>query len=78
MINMNLPFLLGDRQAVRSGPIIFPLISNNWVGNLAVKDWYFLSKGGGGGGGEDIYQSCNHQFQSLQCVVLDFNQTPKI
>ena len=50
MINMNLPFLLGDRQAVRSGPIIFPLISNNWVGNLAFKDWYFSSKGGGGGG----------------------------
>ena len=56
-INMNLPFLFGDRQAVRCQIWVFNFSSQNlyWVGNRALKGGYFFSREEGGG---DISESC--------------------
>ena len=50
-INMNLPFLFGDRHAVRCQIWVYNFSSQNlyWVGNCALKDGYFFSREEGGG-----------------------------
>ena len=71
-INMNLPVMFGDRQAVRCQIWVHNFSSWNlyWVGNLASKDGYFFSRGEGGGG--DISESSIYQFQSFSKLKFDF------
>ena len=54
-INTNLPFLFGDRQAVKSGSIVFPF--RIYIGSeiSLSKTVVFSPKEGAGGGGDRIY-----------------------
>ena len=58
-INMNLPFLFGDRHAVRCQIWVYNFSSQNlyWVGNCALKDGYFFSREEGGGHISVAFQS---------------------
>ena len=53
-INMKLPFLFGDRQAVKSGSKVFPVRTCiGWEISLPKTGVFFFSKGEGGC--EEIY-----------------------
>ena len=75
-INRNLPFLFGDRQAVKSGSLIFPLRTCiGWETLLSMKVFFvcFFFKGGGGG---DVLDMSSFIFQPfITCFKIEINHS---